>query len=73
MEKLGIDPVMLVTQIINFAILAFILTKFLYKPILKLLDERQKKIAEGLELSQKMKLKEEEIQKEKEPVLHKAK
>ncbi len=73
MEKLGIEPVMLLTQIINFLVLVVVLTKFLYKPILKLIDDRRRKIEEGLELSQKMKIKEEELAKEKEVVLDKAK
>lgn len=73
MEKLGIEPVMLLTQLINFVILAVILTKFLYKPILKLIDERRKKIEEGLTLAEKMKVKEDELRKEREAVLDKAK
>ncbi len=73
MDKLGIEPVMLLTQIINFLVLVIVLTKFLYKPILKLIDDRRRKIEEGLELSQKMKVKEDELAKEKEEVLDKAK
>lgn len=63
---------MLVTQIINFLIMVLVLTKFLYKPILKTIDERRKKISEGLELSEKMKEKEEELLREREKVLDKA-
>jgi F-type H+-transporting ATPase subunit b len=72
MEKLGIEPMMLLTQIVNFTIMVVILAKFLYKPILRMLDERRKKIEEGLELTEKMKLTEESLQKEKEKVLDKA-
>lgn len=43
----------LLFQIINFSILLFILGKFLYKPILKVLDERASKIKEGLEAAEK--------------------
>ena len=73
MEKLGIEPAMLLTQIVNFVILAVILTKFLYKPILKLIDQRRKTIEEGLTLTEQMKVKEEELVKEKEAMLDKAK
>ncbi|MCL5675580.1 MAG: F0F1 ATP synthase subunit B [Patescibacteria group bacterium] len=73
MEKLGIQPVMLLMQLINFVILVAVLTKFLYKPVLKLIDERRKKIEEGLALAEKMKVKEEELRKEREAVLDKAK
>lgn len=55
MEQLGIQPIQLVTQIINFVVLVFLLKKFLYKPILKMLDERKKKIEEGLHSAQEMK------------------
>jgi len=55
MEKLGIQPIPLILQVINFLILLFILKKFLYSPILKMLDERKKKIEEGLAYSEKMK------------------
>jgi len=54
MEKLGIEPTLLLAQILNFLIIAFVLTKILYKPILQLLDKRKKTIEEGLRLTQKM-------------------
>ena len=38
----------------NFLLLLFILKKYLYKPVLKILQERKKKIEEGLEFSEKM-------------------
>lgn len=40
-------------QIANFAILVTVLTKFLYKPILKILESRAQKIQEGLEAAEK--------------------
>lgn len=53
LTSLGIDLKLLIAQVVNFGILLFILTKFLYKPLLKLLDERKQKIAQGLDDSQK--------------------
>lgn len=38
----------LLFQIINFGILLFIMVKFLYKPILKILDQRSERIDAGL-------------------------
>lgn len=73
MEKLGISPIQLATQIINFIILAFILKKLLYKPILKTLEERKKKIAQGLEYAQQMEKQREESEKKKSEILDKAK
>lgn len=62
MENLGIDLKYLIAQIVNFGILFFLLKKFLYKPILKVLDERTKRIKKGLEFAKEMekKLKEAE-------------
>lgn len=44
LEDFGINPILLLAQIVNFAILLWLLKRFLYKPILKVLDERRKKI-----------------------------
>lgn len=54
MESLGIDLKLIIIQIINFGLLLFLLTKFLYKPILRILDERKKKIEESLANAQKI-------------------
>lgn len=45
----GINVKLIVIQIINFGLLLFALWYFLYTPVLRLLDERQKKIQKGLE------------------------
>src|SRR6185436_10982620 len=44
----GINWKLLAIQAINFGLLISALTYFLYKPILGIIDERQKKIAEGV-------------------------
>ena len=49
LNQFGIKPILLAAQVVNFLILLFILKKFLYKPILKVLEERKKKIAESLQ------------------------
>src|SRR5665647_1035562 len=49
MEKLGISLGYLVFQILNFAIICLLLYAWAYKPILKMLDNRKQKIAQGLE------------------------
>ena len=52
MEKIvtdfGIQPIYLVAQIVNFIILLLILKKFLYRPILKVLEERKETISASL-------------------------
>ncbi len=65
MEQLGIEPQLLLAQIVNFLIIFFVLSKLLYKPILGMIEKRKKEIAEGLALTEKMNLAEER-EKEKE-------
>jgi F-type H+-transporting ATPase subunit b len=55
MESIGINPQLLVAFLINFLILFGLLTAVLYKPILKMLDERQATINESLEQAEKIK------------------
>jgi F-type H+-transporting ATPase subunit b len=49
MAKLGINLGYLLFQIFNFAVMCILLYAWAYKPILKMLDNRKKKIAQGLE------------------------
>jgi F-type H+-transporting ATPase subunit b len=44
----GIDARLILIQVVNFGLLMAVLTYFLYKPILKVLAERQEKIAQGV-------------------------
>lgn len=52
--KLGIDWRLLIAQIVNFLILLIILRKFLYKPVLKILHDRSKKIEKSLKDAEKI-------------------
>lgn len=61
MEQLGIQTQAIVMQMINFVILFAVLAKFLYKPILKMLENRKLEIAKGVELTEKMKVEEEKL------------
>lgn len=45
----GIDWKLIVIQLFNFTLLLALLWYFLYKPVLGMLDARQKKIAQGVE------------------------
>ena len=51
-EALGLNLPQLIAQVVNFFVLLFILRAVAYKPILKMLDERKQKIAEGLNAAQ---------------------
>ncbi len=44
----GLNGKLLIAQSINFGLLLLILWHFLYKPVLKMLDERRNKIAESV-------------------------
>jgi F-type H+-transporting ATPase subunit b len=52
---LGFNLPALVAQIINFLLLLVIFRLLLYKPLLKILDERKQRIREGLEASDEAK------------------
>ena len=47
-HQFGIDFRLLLAQAVNFSILFFVLYRFAYRPILKILSERKEKIKEGL-------------------------
>jgi F-type H+-transporting ATPase subunit b len=50
--SLGINLPLLVVFIVNFIVLFLLLRIFLYKPVLKMLDERAKRTKEGMELAE---------------------
>jgi F-type H+-transporting ATPase subunit b len=72
MEQLGIEPKLLLAQIVNFLIIFFVLSKLLYKPILGMLEKRKKEIAAGLELTQKLREDEEKMNSRKEKLMEEA-
>jgi F-type H+-transporting ATPase subunit b len=71
-QDFGVNPVLLVAQIINFLIILYVLKRFMYKPLLSMLQKREDEIKKGLESAEESQRKlEEATQKEKE-VLQKA-
>ena len=60
----GLSWPFFLAQVVNFCVVALILWKFAFKPILATLDERQKKIADGLRYTDEMKAKLEAVQQE---------
>lgn len=71
-EQFGVQPVLLLAQAVNFLILLVLLNKFLYKPILKLLDERRQKIAESIQNAEKISLELQKIEESKDKKLSNA-
>ena len=63
-SALGINLPSLLAQLINFTLLLVLLTVLAYKPLLRVLDERKKRIQEGLEASEAAKQRLSETEKE---------
>jgi F-type H+-transporting ATPase subunit b len=54
MEGIGINLPLLIAFVVNFVILFALLSVVLYKPVLKMLEERQAKIRESMEQAEKI-------------------
>ena len=48
LNQFGVEPLLLIAQIVNFLLVLFLLKKFALRPILSVLKERQKTIAESI-------------------------
>lgn len=48
LHNFGIEPTLLLAQIVNFLIILFLLKKFFFGPIVNALEDRKNKIAESL-------------------------
>ncbi len=55
MEKLGINPGLLIAQLFNVILLVWLLSRFLYKPVLNMLNERTRRIQESLKDAEQVK------------------
>lgn len=71
-SQFGLNPLLLVAQIINFLILFWILKKFLYKPLLDTLKERREAIAKGLKEAEDARLMYEKAEEREREILKKA-
>lgn len=72
LNNLGINAKLLIAQIVNFLVLLFVLYKFAYGPVLKLLNERTNKIEKGLKDAEDAQKKLAEITEKEKEVLLKA-
>lgn len=55
--QFGIEGKYLLMQVISFTVLAFVLYRFFFKPVLTTVEERNQKIAEGLKHAEEMQAK----------------
>lgn len=72
-SALGLDWRIFVAQLINFSILLFVLYRFAYKPVFKVLEDRQKKIEKGVDDAERAIKLLEEIENKEMAVIRKAK
>src|SRR5688572_3836810 len=55
LDSLGVYWPKLIAQMVNFAIVLFVLWRFAYRPVLKVLEERRQKVSEAMINAQKAK------------------
>jgi len=72
MGDFGISLPFILAQVLSFSVVAFILWKFAFKPVLATLDERQKKISDGLKFAEASAAKLAEVQQQAAADLKKA-
>ena len=71
-ETFGWSPWLFLSQVISFVIVALLLRRFAYKPILGVLEERRRRIEEGLLNAEKIKKELAEAEKRYQEILAKA-
>lgn len=71
-ERFGINENLIIAQAINFIVVAFLLWRFAFKPVMATLDERQRKISEGLQFAEESKKQLAETEKRQAEVLRDA-
>ena len=72
LSEFGVQPVLLAAQVVNFLILLFILKKFLYGPILKVLEARKVRIAQSLKQAEEIEKKLQSTSEQVDKILAKA-
>ncbi|HEU5086873.1 MAG TPA: F0F1 ATP synthase subunit B [Roseiflexaceae bacterium] len=72
MEKLGINWVLLIAQLVNVVLLVWLLKRFLYAPVLNMLNERTKRIQDSLSEADKVRAQMADAQRDNEAELVRA-
>lgn len=72
-EKLGIDWKLLIANTATFFIVLWVLRKFAFKPLMDVMDKRQKAIGDGLDAAKQSREELKAIQDEKQRVMEQAK
>lgn len=69
LKVFGVDWKLVLIQAVNFGLLLIILHRFLYKPVMKIIDKRAKKIEKGVRDSEEAEVKLNSAEKEKKAML----
>jgi F-type H+-transporting ATPase subunit b len=72
LNQFGIEGPFLLSQMISFCVVVFVLYRFAFKPVLATIDERQTKIADGLKYAQEMRSKLEDAEAQHKVIVQKA-
>ncbi|MEK7452295.1 MAG: F0F1 ATP synthase subunit B [Patescibacteria group bacterium] len=70
---LGINPQIFLAQLFNFVVVLLVLWKFAYKPLVKILDDRSKKIEDSLNMSKDVALRVSALEKDQKNLIANAK
>lgn len=68
----GINPILLVAQIVNFLLIFYLVKRFALKPILQLLKNREKTIKDGLQQAEEARVMLEKASEKEQAILKKA-
>jgi F-type H+-transporting ATPase subunit b len=71
-DALGISPGLLISQIVNFFILLVILRLVLYRPVMRMLDQRKERIAQSMKDAERVAAAAQEAEAEKARVIEEA-
>lgn len=69
---MDIQLAQIIFQVINFGLVLFVLTRFIYKPVLKLLEDRKKKVAQAAKAVETILKEKENLEKAKADILSQA-
>lgn len=72
MEKLGINWALLIAQLFNVILVLWLLSTYLFKPVLNMLNERTRRIQESLNAAEEAKAQQANVRKEYEAELARA-
>lgn len=70
--QFGINPWLLAAQIVNFLVLLWLLKRMFYQPLLKIIEERRRMIAQSLERAAEIERKLEQVEQEQSRILNQA-